>query len=77
MHCQPTTSPNLVYMKPVETTARIGSDTRYAQIALLFQKDGRKKPNAVRVGMRVAPPGASDLSQGWCIFDGSGKPGKW
>ena len=69
--------PNLVYMKPVETTARIGSDTRYAQIAMLFEKDGRKKPNAVRVGMRVAPPGANDLSQGWCIFEGSGKPGMW
>ena len=68
--------PNLVYMKPVETTVRIGSDTRYAQIAMLFQKDGRKKPNAVRVGMRVAPPGANDLSDGWCIFEGSGKPGK-
>lgn len=68
--------PNLVYMKPVETTAKIGSDTRYTQIAMLFQKEGSKKPNAVRVGMRVAPPGANDLSDGWCIFEGSGKPGK-
>jgi hypothetical protein len=69
--------PNLVSMKPVETTVKIGPDTRFAQIAMLFRKDGRKKPNAVRVGMRVAPPGANDMSNGWCIFEADGKPGKW
>ena len=68
--------PNLVYMRPVETTAKIGPDTRYTQLAMLFKKDGRKKPNAVRLGMRVAPPGSNDLNDGWCIFDGTGKPGK-
>ncbi len=68
--------PNLVYMRPVVTTAKIGSDTRYTQLAMLFKKDGRKKPNAVRLGMRVAPVGSTNLNDGWCIFDGSGKPGK-
>lgn len=71
-----TDHPNLVGMRPVETTAKVGSDTRFVQLAMYFVQDRRNKPHSVSVGMRLAPPGSKDLSDGWCIFEGDGKPGK-
>lgn len=70
------THPNLEYMKPIDTTAKVGADTRFAQVAMRFNQEQANKPHEVSIGMRLAPPGIKDLSEGWCIFNGRGKPGK-
>lgn len=68
--------PNMMGMKPVKVKVKVGTETRGGLLALSFVKDSPRKPHELEIQMRLLPPGVNDTSEGWCLFEASGKPGK-
>lgn len=69
-------SPNLLGMRTTPVSMSVGAESRGGELAMYFSKQRPSKPHDVEIALVLFQPGASDRSDGYCLYQVSGKPKK-